>query len=178
MIFQVLGVRCRSPDLAHECLRPGGSLASLHLVIMIMITIVKVQSIPGIQILGLLSLLRSLTFSIDWLDNDEYNHHRYAIGFAERSGPKAHIGWLAGLANATDQPYTANNTGGPSIKVNIMQRQLLKLGIVTGFLNYPFIRGSSKILLLSLAKLNLRCSEANDGDSNRISELLLIQLIL
>eukprot|EP00090_Calanus_glacialis_P047482 TRINITY_DN9891_c0_g1_i1.p1 TRINITY_DN9891_c0_g1~~TRINITY_DN9891_c0_g1_i1.p1 ORF type:complete len:903 (-),score=179.29 TRINITY_DN9891_c0_g1_i1:210-2918(-) len=40
----------------------------------------------------------------------------YAIGFAERSGPKAHIGWLAGLANATDQPYTANNTGGPSIK--------------------------------------------------------------
>ena len=61
----------------------------------------------------------------------------YAIGFAERSGPKvsfiicesftfifcnilifqAHIGWLAGLANATDQPYTANNTGGPSIKV-------------------------------------------------------------
>ena len=42
----------------------------------------------------------------------------YAIGFAERSGPKAHIGWLAGLANATDQPYTANNTGGPSIKVS------------------------------------------------------------
>jgi len=40
----------------------------------------------------------------------------YAIGFAERSGPKAHIGWLAGLANATDQPYTGNNTGGPSIK--------------------------------------------------------------
>ena len=30
---------------------------------------------------------------------------------------QAHIGWLAGLANATDQPYTANNTGGPSIKV-------------------------------------------------------------
>ena len=44
----------------------------------------------------------------------------YAIGFAERSGPKAHIGWLAGLANATDQPYTANNTGGPSIKVSFM----------------------------------------------------------
>ena len=42
---------------------------------------------------------------------------RYAIGYAERSGPKAHIGWLASLANATDQPYTANNTGGPSIKV-------------------------------------------------------------
>ena len=57
----------------------------------------------------------------------------YAIGFAERAGPKvrilfffrqeanfcfqAHIGWLAGLANATDQPYTGNNTGGPSIKV-------------------------------------------------------------
>ena len=41
-----------------------------------------------------------------------------AIGFAERSGPKAHIGWLVGLANATDQPYTANNTGGPSIKVS------------------------------------------------------------
>ena len=34
------------------------------------------------------------------------------------SVPKAHIGWLAGLANATDQPYTANNTGGPSIKVS------------------------------------------------------------
>ena len=42
---------------------------------------------------------------------------RYAIGYAERSGPKAHIGWLASLANATDQPYTANNTGGPTIKV-------------------------------------------------------------
>lgn len=42
---------------------------------------------------------------------------RYAIGFAERSGPKAHIGWLASLANATDQPYLANNTGGPTIKV-------------------------------------------------------------
>ena len=40
----------------------------------------------------------------------------YAIGYAERSGPKAHIGWLASLANATDQPYMANNTGGPSIK--------------------------------------------------------------
>ena len=43
----------------------------------------------------------------------------YAIGFAERSGPKAHIGWLASLANATDQPYMANNTGGPSIKVRL-----------------------------------------------------------
>ena len=42
----------------------------------------------------------------------------YAIGYAERSGPKAHIGWLASLANATDQPYMANNTGGPSIKVS------------------------------------------------------------
>ncbi|XP_059086068.1 potassium voltage-gated channel subfamily H member 2-like isoform X2 [Tigriopus californicus] len=40
----------------------------------------------------------------------------YAIGYAERSGPGRHIGWLASLANATDQPYTANNTGGPSIK--------------------------------------------------------------
>lgn len=40
----------------------------------------------------------------------------YAIGHAERSGPNAHIGWLAHLANATDQPYNANNTGGPSIK--------------------------------------------------------------
>ncbi|CAB4062583.1 KCNH2 [Lepeophtheirus salmonis] len=40
----------------------------------------------------------------------------YAIGYAERSGPRAHIGWLAFLANTTGQPYTANNTGGPSIK--------------------------------------------------------------
>ena len=40
----------------------------------------------------------------------------YAIGFTERSDSKAHIGWLTGLVNATDQPYTANNTGGPSIK--------------------------------------------------------------
>ena len=44
----------------------------------------------------------------------------YAIGFAERSGPKAHIGWLASLANATDQPYSLNNTGGPSIKVGVI----------------------------------------------------------
>ncbi|TRY79578.1 hypothetical protein TCAL_11195 [Tigriopus californicus] len=42
----------------------------------------------------------------------------YAIGYAERSGPGRHIGWLASLANATDQPYTANNTGGPSIKAS------------------------------------------------------------
>ena len=42
---------------------------------------------------------------------------RYAIGYAERSGPHAHIGWLSSLANATDQPYNLNNTGGPSIKV-------------------------------------------------------------
>ena len=28
-----------------------------------------------------------------------------------------HIGWLAHLANASDQPYNRNNTGGPSIKV-------------------------------------------------------------
>ena len=42
---------------------------------------------------------------------------RYAIGYAERSGPHARIGWLSSLANATDQPYNANNTGGPSIKV-------------------------------------------------------------
>ena len=42
---------------------------------------------------------------------------RYAIGYAERSGPKANIGWLSSLANATDQPYQANNTGGPTLKV-------------------------------------------------------------
>ena len=42
---------------------------------------------------------------------------RYAIGHAERSGPMGNIGWLAELANATDQPYNRNNTGGPSIKV-------------------------------------------------------------
>lgn len=41
---------------------------------------------------------------------------RYAIGHAERSGPMGNIGWLAELANVTDQPYNQNNTGGPSIK--------------------------------------------------------------
>lgn len=42
----------------------------------------------------------------------------YAIGHAERSGPFGHTGWLAHLANATDQPYLLNKTypGGPSIK--------------------------------------------------------------
>ena len=44
-------------------------------------------------------------------------HSRYAIGYAERSGPKADIGWLSALADATHQPYTANNTGGPTLKV-------------------------------------------------------------
>ena len=45
---------------------------------------------------------------------------RYAIGHAERSGPFGHTGWLAHLANATDQPYLLNKTypGGPSIKVS------------------------------------------------------------
>ena len=49
---------------------------------------------------------------------------RYAIGHAERSGPKGHIGWLASLANATDQPYLANNTGGPTIKVKTFTPRL------------------------------------------------------
>ncbi len=47
---------------------------------------------------------------------------RYAIGYAERSGPKANIGWLSSLANATDQPYAANNTGGPTLKVGQLSR--------------------------------------------------------
>ena len=49
-----------------------------------------------------------------------YIFFRYAIGHAERSGPFGHTGWLAHLANATDQPYLLNKTypGGPSIKVS------------------------------------------------------------
>ena len=76
------------------------------------------------------SLLHSRTDTALYftIKDDNDNNPRYAIGFAERSGPKAHIGWLAGLANATDQPYTANNTGGPSIKVSIHQVQVLIQG--------------------------------------------------
>ncbi|KAJ8913661.1 hypothetical protein NQ315_007378 [Exocentrus adspersus] len=40
----------------------------------------------------------------------------YAIGNAERPMLPAKIGWLDILANDTQQYYTANNTGGPSIK--------------------------------------------------------------
>ena len=69
----------------------------------------------------------------------------YAIGFAERSGPKAHIGWLAGLANATDQPYTANNTGGPSIKVRLGTVQVKKLNLSC---EEPVHPGSNKCLFI------------------------------
>ena len=61
----------------------------------------------------LLIVLQSLAF---------FDISRYAIGYAERSGPKANIGWLSSLANATDQPYQANNTGGPTLKVKTAQR--------------------------------------------------------
>ncbi|XP_066153954.1 potassium voltage-gated channel unc-103 isoform X5 [Euwallacea fornicatus] len=40
----------------------------------------------------------------------------YAIGNAERPNLHASISWLDILANDTQQPYTANGTGGPSIK--------------------------------------------------------------
>ena len=57
---------------------------------------------------------------------------RYAIGYAERSGPHAHIGWLSSLATATDQPYNipynSSNPGGPSIKVN--SSYLMFFGII------------------------------------------------
>lgn len=43
--------------------------------------------------------------------------NRFAIGNAERPLLRAKIGWLDHLANATHQFYTANNTGGPGIKV-------------------------------------------------------------
>ncbi len=62
---------------------------------------------------------------------------RYAIGYAERLGPRGNIGWLSSLANATNQPYTADNKGGPSIKVRgqhhdpvAVPRQVTKLLIV------------------------------------------------
>lgn len=42
---------------------------------------------------------------------------RYAIGYAERTGPRGNIGWLSSLANATNQPYLPGGKGGPSIKV-------------------------------------------------------------
>ena len=43
--------------------------------------------------------------------------YRFAIGNAERPMLRVKIGWLDHLANATHQFYTANNTGGPGIKV-------------------------------------------------------------
>jgi hypothetical protein len=51
---------------------------------------------------------------------------RFAIGNAERPMLRAKIGWLDHLANATHQFYTANNTGGPGIKVgaNIIERKV------------------------------------------------------
>lgn len=42
---------------------------------------------------------------------------RYAIGNVERPILKHRIGWLDSLANDIHEPYHANNTGGPSIKV-------------------------------------------------------------
>lgn len=45
--------------------------------------------------------------------------YRYAIGNAERGqGIEPKYGWLDALAEQTHQLYNANNTGGPSIRVN------------------------------------------------------------
>lgn len=45
--------------------------------------------------------------------------NRYAIGNAERPFMKNKVGWLDALAEATQEYYYANNTGGgPSIKVS------------------------------------------------------------
>ena len=55
--------------------------------------------------------LQRLLSSLIWRIN------RFAIGNAERPLLRAKIGWLDHLANATHQFYTANNTGGPGIKV-------------------------------------------------------------
>lgn len=51
-------------------------------------------------------------------------HSRYAIGNAERPILHAKIGWLHSLAEDTQQPYTVNGTGGPSIKVGASSRNL------------------------------------------------------
>ena len=67
-----------------------------------------------------------------------YIFFRYAIGHAERSGPFGHTGWLAHLANATDQPYLLNKTypGGPSIKVsnNYLNYFILFIGAIINFI--------------------------------------------
>ena len=75
---------------------------------------------------------------------------RYAIGFAERSGPHAHIGWLSSLANATHQPYNLNNTGGPSIKVNFFGKRSKTFKFYPGKLH-------DTLLVQHLADMTARC---------------------
>ena len=75
---------------------------------------------------------------------------RYAIGFAERSGPHAHIGWLSSLANATHQPYNLNNTGGPSIKVNFSDNRSKIFKFYPGKLH-------DTVLVKHLADMTARC---------------------
>ena len=88
----VLRVRRRGPHPPHGHVRAHSALAGLHMV--------RIR-IFFCQILVLFPLFFS----------------RYAIGYAERTGPRGNIGWLSSLANATNQPYLPGGKGGPSIKV-------------------------------------------------------------
>lgn len=70
-------------------------------------------------------LLRTLKISdILYFRNNQIHSLRYAIGNVERPTLKHKIGWLDSLANDINEPYYANNTGGPSIKVSKLFMQI------------------------------------------------------
>lgn len=98
---QVLGIWRGCPRPSHVHVRSHRALARLHLVRDLELTLES----------------RLISFS-------EPNHLRYAIGNAERPILNGKIGWLDALAADTNQHYTVNGTGGPSIKVSCGHKQL------------------------------------------------------
>lgn len=97
----VLGVWSGRSGLAHVYVRPHCSLACLHLV-----------RDSGNIFFPLNALIGPLVIFLSIF--------RYAIGNAERPILQGKIGWLDALAADTQQHYTINGTGGPSIKVRFL----------------------------------------------------------
>lgn len=94
---QILGIRSSRAGTADVHIRSHCALAGLHLV-----RDSKCRK-GSRNLIGSYAVHRSTS--------------RYAIGNAERPILNGRIGWLDALATDTNQHYTVNGTGGPSIKV-------------------------------------------------------------
>ncbi|KAF2363752.1 Ion transport domain [Trinorchestia longiramus] len=74
----------------------------------------------------------------------------YAIGSAERPRLEHKIGWLDHLANATNQPYTSDNKGGPSLRAKYVTSLYFTFSSLTsvGFGNVAANTDAEKIFTI------------------------------